>query len=93
MDDTKENIMPQQQQDKDETFGKEYNNSSDTVLSFSELLPKFGEAMFLVGRSSVLVGSKLCSREVEAMFSWDRSYVLVGSKLCSRGIEAMFPML
>ena len=82
MDDTKENIMPQQQQDKDETFGKEYNNSSDTVLSFSELLPKFGEAMFLVGRSSVLVGSKLCSRGVklcsrgvETMFSWDRNYV------------------
>jgi hypothetical protein len=75
MDDTKENIMPQQQQDKDETFGKEYNNSSDTVLSFSELLPKFGEAMFLVGRNSVLVGSKLCSRGVEAMFSWDRNYV------------------
>lgn len=41
-------------------LGRNIDNSFDIALSFSELCQDL-EAMFLVGRSSVLVGAKLCS--------------------------------
>ena len=55
-------------------FGRNIDNSFDIALSFSELCQDL-EAMFLVCRSSVLMGSKLCSNGLEAMFLRGRSYV------------------